>query len=1043
VNQEFPPDHPLHQSDPRPTRTNTKSARVEIFYVPPSRDSAISHTGVRFWMTAESFHDLPVAKAEETIKALFSSFHSSALFLRRNKSWKDINPESGHRDSFIFYISHDEVPEPTGEVRFSDKKVSVRDFLERLTRGICFVFDRDDAGSLLEDFKAVAQDDSMTGFFSCGKKERIPRSDDYPLDIFTACLTTPARMAILFHSRNYFCFSTAPLTPLPILFVKDDDVQANQVLLEVRDVLRSTVEAIALRCLEPSLFVRLFRKDETLSALFVNFILSVRILSHFNVHPQSWPTIPDLTNAREWHTFDLRLDAALYQLSGNGISQLPANHFLTHHGFLMHTLKSMDSLIASCCLLDEFPFELAFYADILGDSDLQEEACNVLARYLDTSEDAIKFCLYFPQIPCRVWKLLTGKPTSTTLFCLIKFFAYSKTLCEDCGIDRHQLIASLSAALISSECKLTELLLICLCLVYRTCPMNDRSTGKRKSWIENFAGRIPPFGDLQIWFLLFLSESAPHLDLDQKVAFEIVTARVKSIFPSYQINGGPPFQIANGPPFPDESSPVSLELQLAVLTAIAGFVRQSGRSLGVKNTHAQDLKNRKRMDHEAASRALIFANSTTYLIRQEVFRVLSKFRDIYVDKVSSANPSLNKQIEAEVLRVYEKLTQYCAQFRHPMTSLVDFYALMLIRRSVAPLMDPNSPPTLAHLFVDQPATPIPTSRLHPHVYVDQIRQYDLEFSPTPYKHDHQITSDLIHIPTADRGQKLAFGDEQGNICIKHWSKNVRPSICQMTNVSITDLEYIENYGSPMIFATSQNGACHCIKIDHEGTSLTKFLSFELYDQLTPCNVKCTIAKGPMVLYSYIPGISTEFMRRDLRGDRILRPLKPKRGKVKGIHVIEGYSDCIAVIGSQFELWDLRTSFDDPVIMTELEHPPFALRALDSRRYAIATESPFACWLDLQEPASAEYRPVYEIYGDAAAVTKAFDAHPGAMTAIAHSRGLTLMNLKGAQLTINSDGKFHNPLMLNVNGLLFHEYQNTLAFVQDHSSIINLGIKEKR
>jgi hypothetical protein len=149
-----------------------------------------------------------------------------------------------------------------------------------------------------------------------------------------------------------------------------------------------------------------------------------------------------------------------------------------------------------------------------------------------------------------------------------------------------------------------------------------------------------------------------------------------------------------------------------------------------------------------------------------IFRVLCEFREIYADKVPSANPSLNKQIAVEFLIIYEKLAQYCDQFRHPMTSLVDFHAPMLIRHSVAPLMDPNSPQPFAHLSIVQCATPILIARLHPHVYLDQIRDYQLQFSPTLDKRHHQIIFHLFHVPTAERDQKLVFGDAQGDICIQ-------------------------------------------------------------------------------------------------------------------------------------------------------------------------------------------------------------------------------------------------------------------------------------
>jgi hypothetical protein len=368
---------------------------------------------------------------------------------------------------------------------------------------------------------------------------------------------------------------------------------------------------------------------------------------------------------------------------------------------------------------------------------------------------------------------------------------------------------------------------------------------------------------------------------------------------------------------------------------------------------------------------------------------------------------------------------------------------MLIRHSVAPLMDSKPPPALSYLFGDKPAARIPPVCFHPVVYANQIQGYGFQIDNVLYKHEYQITSDLIHIPTPDRDQKLAFGDQKGNLCIRQWSQNVRPIVYQMANAPITDLEYIENSGLPLIFAVSQDGACHCARFADKGPSSTKFLSFDLYEELTPSTVRCTIAKGPMVLYSYIPEVSVEFVRRDLRGDRLLRPLRPRFGEPRGIHVHERDSGCIALISSQFELWDLRTSLDAPAMTAELVEAPFILRALDGDRYAIATKKPMACELDLRAPASPQYRPVNPHYDTPGVVVHAFDAHPGAMTALAHSKGLTVMNLTGAQRTITSIRRLPSTVMLNVNALLFHESEMTLAFVHDHDRLGFSKITEER
>jgi hypothetical protein len=306
---------------------------------------------------------------------------------------------------------------------------------------------------------------------------------------------------------------------------------------------------------------------------------------------------------------------------------------------------------------------------------------------------------------------------------------------------------------------------------------------------------------------------------------------------------------------------------------------------------------------------------------------------------------------------------------------------------------------------------------------------------------------LIRVPAPDRGHKLAFGDSRGNVVVRNWAGDAQSSITRVSDYPIVDLQYVKNYGSPMLFGVSNDGACHCARLefDHGSASLTKVLSFSLFD--APCTavsaefIRCAVAEGPMVLYSYVSAVSAEFIRRDLRADRILHPLRPKAGLARGIHVIEGYRDCLAVIGSQFEFWDLRASFDEPVIAKELDGQPFALRAFDTKRFAIAMTNPQACYLDLDAPDGAQNRLVYETDGIDGIYTQAFAAQPGAMTALAHTRGVNLINLKGQQATLPQ--KASPEKRLKVSSLLFHESTRTLAFVHDGVWLCAHEISEKR
>jgi hypothetical protein len=49
----------------------------------------------------------------------------------------------------------------------------------------------------------------------------MPRSPNISVDIFTACLIGPIRVALLFHSGQYYCFSPGPLELIPLMRIEE------------------------------------------------------------------------------------------------------------------------------------------------------------------------------------------------------------------------------------------------------------------------------------------------------------------------------------------------------------------------------------------------------------------------------------------------------------------------------------------------------------------------------------------------------------------------------------------------------------------------------------------------------------------------------------------------------------------------------------------------------------------------------------------------------------------------------------------------------
>lgn len=451
------PDHPITNSAQR----KIKTIKYYIVYVPPKKgynDSFNSNKdNVCFW--TENFI-VPREKSIEIdnyIKSIFSSVIPTPFISPMiNQSCHDVVQQirqlkiQSNQRLFFHYIGNHLDNPPNDGLEFSQNIVlQLTDLLKICGKFACFVFDRDNAGNLLPTFLDYVNstDSNIFAFFSCRQNEFLPHSSDYPVDIFTSCLNSPARIALAWHSRHYYCFQSGPLKPISLLFLEkhesgsndNEKVRIKMLLDDLTRTLRSIVEAMCVRMLTPEQFCKFFRTDKVLNRISINFILACRILHFFNIHPVSYPRLPDMNNAYEWHTFDLRLDAALYLL--NHPEEDGSSALLSQHCFLSQILSTFHNKLTVTRDINgntPSPFELSFFKSILKDPQLSNEASMILAKYLDSSSNAIVCSLYYP-IPKTLFKLLAKsanrKPSKFLLFCLIKILAYhepSRALILNC-----------------------------------------------------------------------------------------------------------------------------------------------------------------------------------------------------------------------------------------------------------------------------------------------------------------------------------------------------------------------------------------------------------------------------------------------------------------------------------------------------------------------------------------------------------------------------------------------------------------------------------
>ncbi|WVQ99448.1 hypothetical protein IAU59_006583 [Kwoniella sp. CBS 9459] len=158
-------------------------------------------------------------------------------------------------------------------------------------------------------------------FAACAAGQTIPRVHGMPDDLFTACLTTPLRIALLFHNLQTF-----PLT-------KGDGasfVQRNNAYMaalwenmsqNLKDrlwyELTAITHTIAWQTIEGWEYQKLFGKSGDVVNNFASgFLLAQRVLGAYRTTPESIPTIPSSTGHALWTTWDLILDNLFEQLPG-------------------------------------------------------------------------------------------------------------------------------------------------------------------------------------------------------------------------------------------------------------------------------------------------------------------------------------------------------------------------------------------------------------------------------------------------------------------------------------------------------------------------------------------------------------------------------------------------------------------------------------------------------------------------------------------------------------------------------------------------------
>lgn len=268
---------------------------------------------------------------------------------------------------------------------------------------------------------------------ACGANEVLPMHPDLPLDLFTACLTTPIKAALNWYISQKNKCQLVPGLTLDLIDKIPGQINDRRTMMgELNWIFTAITDTIAWNVLDSELFQKLFRQDLLVASLFRNFLLAERIMKSLDVTsvshpvtPVSHPALPPTHEHPLWQSWDLALDMCITQLSSvinnNNYSSLhhQQHHHVPHHvvphrdfvscGFFTEQIEIFDVWLRYNVNSHTPPEQLPVVLQILLSQQHRMKALELLGKFLDLGPWAVSAALSVGIFP-YVLKLLTTQP---------------------------------------------------------------------------------------------------------------------------------------------------------------------------------------------------------------------------------------------------------------------------------------------------------------------------------------------------------------------------------------------------------------------------------------------------------------------------------------------------------------------------------------------------------------------------------------------------------------------------------------------------------
>lgn len=363
----------------------------------------------------------PRARYKQSLDPTVEEVKKLCTSLRRNAK----------EERVLFHYNGHGVPKPTtnGEIWVFNRMytqyipLSIYDLQTWMGAPSIYVYDCSNAGVIVElfkqfadqhekDYEQMSQQNRLSTpapnfrnciqLAACSAQQILPMNPDLPADIFTACLTTPIKIAL----KWFYMQNSARLMPdVTLEHIDKIPGQLNDrrtMLGELNWIFTAITDTIAWNILPRDLFQKLFRQDLLVASLFRNFLLAERILRSYDCTPLSSPPLPPTFQHSMWDAWDLALDLCLAQLPE--VLEKGGETF-KHSPFFEEQLTAFSVWLAHGCENRSPPEQLPIVLQVLLSQVHRLRALELLGKFLDLGPWAVNLALSVGIFP-YVLKLL-------------------------------------------------------------------------------------------------------------------------------------------------------------------------------------------------------------------------------------------------------------------------------------------------------------------------------------------------------------------------------------------------------------------------------------------------------------------------------------------------------------------------------------------------------------------------------------------------------------------------------------------------------------